>query len=173
ERTFEFGFSVLKGLYEKGIIGLNQNYQKNQSDGSYLITLLKNNVRTEVSTATLLTPSSALSQASERIVANKSVRTDILISVIKDRITPNVILDERFTDELEKQAVENVSVTRGMVQKGELIIENGNVVGENVYQKLESLKQSYEENAKMRGDRKQVFLGQFLAVGLVITLLMV
>lgn len=173
EKTFEFGFSILKSLYDKGIIGLNQNYQKNQSDGSYLITLLKNNVRTEVSTATLLTPSSALSQASERIVANKSVRTDILISVIKDRITPNVILDERFTDELQKQAVENVSVTRGMVQKGELIIENGNVVDENVYQKLESLKQSYEENAKMRGDRKQVFLGQFLAVGLVITLLMV
>jgi len=173
ERTFEFGFSVLKGLYEKGIIGLNQNYQKNQSDGSYLITLLKNNVRSEVSTATLLTPSSALSQASEKIVTNKSVRTDILIAVIKDRITPNVILDERFTEALERQAVENVSVTRGMVQKGEIIVENGNVVNENVYQKLESLKQSYEENAKMRGDRKQVFLGQFLAVGLVITLLMV
>ncbi|WP_353138444.1 HDIG domain-containing metalloprotein [Pseudopedobacter sp.] len=173
ERTFEFGFSVLKGLYEKGIIGLNQNYQKNQSDGSYLITLLKNNVRSEVSTATLLTPSSALSQASEKIVTNKSVRTDILIAVIKDRITPNVILDERFTEALERQAVENVSVTRGMVQKGEIIVENGNVVNENVYQKLESLRQSYEENAKMRGDRKQVFLGQFLAVGLVITLLMV
>ncbi|ADY52775.1 7TM receptor with intracellular metal dependent phosphohydrolase [Pseudopedobacter saltans DSM 12145] len=173
EKTFEFGFSVLKSLYDKGIIGLNQSYQKNQSDGSYLITLLKNNVRSEVSTATLLTPSSALSQASERIVSNKSVRTDILISVIKDRITPNVILDERFSEALEKQAVENVSVTRGMVQKGEVIVENGNVVNENVYQKLESLRQSYEENAKMRGDRKQVFLGQFLAVGLVITLLMV
>ncbi|MFD1630946.1 HD family phosphohydrolase [Pseudopedobacter beijingensis] len=173
EKTFEYGFNVLRDIYERGIIGLNQNYQKKQDGGSYLITLLKNNVRREVSTATLLTTSSALSQISEKIVANKQVRTDILISVIKDRITPNIILDERFTEALERQAVENVSVTRGMVQKGEVIIENGNTVNEGVYQKLESLKQAYEENAKVRGSRELVFLGQFLAVGLVIFLLMV
>jgi putative nucleotidyltransferase with HDIG domain len=173
EKTFEFGFNLLHEVYRKGIIGLNKNFQKNNDNSNYLILLLKNNVRTEVSTATLLTVTSAYSLVSEKVVANSKVKTEILINVLKDRITPNIILDERLTESLEKQAIENVSSTRGMVQKGEVIIENGSTVNEEVYQKLESLKIAYEENAKVTGDRNIVLLGQFLLSGLVISLLMV
>lgn len=174
ERNFEYGFNVLKDIYNRGIIGLNQNFQKNQNDGSsYLIALLKNNVRTEVSTEALLTTASAVSLASDRIVAQKSLRADILIGIIKDRITPNIILDERLTAELEKQAINNVSETRGMVQKGEVIIENGSVINDGAYQKLESLKIAYEENARAKGSRNLVILGQFFLVGSVVSLLMV
>jgi putative nucleotidyltransferase with HDIG domain len=173
EKTFEFGFNLLHEVYRKGIIGLNKNFQKNNDNSNYLILLLKNNVRTEVSTATLLTVTSAYSLVSEKVVANNKVKTEILINILKDRITPNIILDERLTESLEKQAIENVSSTRGMVQKGEVIIENGSTVNEEVYQKLESLKTAYEENAKVTGDRSIVLLGQFLLSGLVISLLMV
>lgn len=171
EASFEFGFNVLQDIYNKGIIGLNKKYQKETTN--YLISLLKNNVQSDVSTASLLTTASALSTISERIVANKKVRTDILINTIKDRIVPNILFDERLTENLEKQVMENISSTRGMVQKGELIIENGTTINEEVYQKLESLKIAYEENARVTGDRKLVLLGQFLIVGLIISLLMV
>lgn len=174
ERTFEYGFNVLKDIYSRGIIGLNQNFQKNQKEGSsYLIALLKNNVRAEVSTEALLTTTEAFSLASERIVSHKEIRADILINIIKDRITPNIILDERLTDELTKQAINSVSVTRGMVQKGEVIIENGSIINDEAYQKLESLKSTYEENARTKGNRNLVILGQFFLVGMVVSLLMV
>ena len=173
ERTFEFGFELLKNIYQKGVIGLNKNYQKEKDNANYLIMLLKNNVKTEVSTATLLTTTSAFSLASERVVENKKVRTDILVNVLKDRITPNILLDERFTESLQKQAIENVSSTRGMVQKGEVIIENGSTINDEVYQKLESLRLAYEENARVTGDRNLVLLGQFLLVALIVSLLMV
>ncbi|KHJ39519.1 phosphodiesterase [Pedobacter glucosidilyticus] len=173
ERTFEFGFELLKNIYQKGIIGLNKSYQKEKDNANYLIMLLKNNVKTEVSTATLLTTTSAFSLASERVVENKKVRTDILVNVLKDRITPNILLDERFTESLQKQAIENVSSTRGMVQKGEVIIENGSTINDEVYQKLESLRLAYEENARVTGDRNLVLLGQFLLVALIVSLLMV
>ncbi|WP_304067376.1 HD family phosphohydrolase [Pedobacter glucosidilyticus] len=173
ERTFEFGFELLKNIYQKGVIGLNKNYQKEKDNANYLIMLLKNNVKTEVSTATLLTTTSAFSLASERVVENKKVRTDILVNVLKDRITPNILLDERFTESLQKQAIENVSSTRGMVQKGEVIIENGSTINDEAYQKLESLRLAYEENARVTGDRNLVLLGQFLLVALIVSLLMV
>ncbi|WP_081659293.1 HD family phosphohydrolase [Pedobacter glucosidilyticus] len=173
ERTFEFGFELLKNIYQKGIIGLNKSYQKEKDNANYLIMLLKNNVKTEVSTATLLTTTSAFSLASERVVENKKVRTDILVNILKDRITPNILLDERFTESLQKQAIENVSSTRGMVQKGEVIIENGSTINDEAYQKLESLRLAYEENARVTGDRNLVLLGQFLLVALIVSLLMV
>ncbi|QEK53266.1 HDIG domain-containing protein [Pedobacter aquae] len=173
ERTFEFGFELLKNIYQKGVIGLNKSYQKEKDNANYLMMLLKNNIKTEVSTATLLTTTSAFSLASERVVENKKVRTDILVNVLKDRITPNILLDERFTESLQKQAIENVSSTRGMVQKGEVIIENGSTINDEVYQKLESLRLAYEENARVTGDRNLVLLGQFLLVALIVSLLMV
>lgn len=173
EKTFELGFKILKDIYAKGVIGLNKKYQIEEDNNNYLILLLKNNVKSEVSTAALLTTTSAFSLASEKIVNNKAVRIDILLNVIKDRITPNIILDERFTQNYEKQAIENVSSTRGMVQKGEVIIENGNTINEEVYRKIESLRIAYEENARVTGGRELVLLGQFLLVGLIISLLMV
>lgn len=173
EKTFEYGFNILKDVYKRGIIGLNQNFQKNQDDESYLITLLKNNVQSEISTDVLLTTTSAFALASEKIVNHKEVRTDILLNIIRDRITPNVLLDERLTAELEKQAVENVSVTKGMVQEGEIIIEQGSIVNDETYRKLESLRIAYEDHSKIKGNRYLVSLGQFLLVGLVIFLLMV
>src|SRR5699024_10933159 len=87
EKTFELGFKILKDIYAKGIIGLNKKYQKDKDNVNYLILLLKNNVKSEVSTAALLTTTSAFSIASEKILADKSVRTDLLLNVLKDRIT--------------------------------------------------------------------------------------
>ncbi|MCY0634952.1 hypothetical protein OVV50_27290, partial [Klebsiella pneumoniae] len=76
----------------------------------------------------------------------KAIQSDLLLTVIKDRITPNVIYNQSFTDKIEKQVVENVSSTRGMVQKGELIVSKESTVTEEIYQKLESLRLTYEES---------------------------
>src|SRR5690554_1562262 len=60
-----------------------------------------------------------------------------------------------------------------MVQKGELIIAQGSTINNEAYQKIESLRRAYEEEARIGGDIKIVILGQLLLVGLIILLLMV
>lgn len=171
ERNFNLGFTILQGIYKKGVIGLNKKYQRDADH--YVISLLKNGVETQISTASLYTQISATVAIGDQLIAEKNIQTDLLLSVIKDRVAPNVIYNERFTEKLEKQAIENVSSTRGMVQKGELIISKGNVINEETYQKLESLRLSYEDEASVTGNRNLVLGGQFLLVGTVITLLMV
>lgn len=171
QKNFNLGFIIIKDIYERGVVGLNKKYQR--EGDNYVISLLKNGVETEVSTASLFTQSSALAFAEEKIKQQKDIQAEMLLSIIKDRISPNIIYNERFTEKLEKQAVENVSSTRGMVQKGELIVATESLISEEIYQKLESLRISYEDNATATGERKLVLIGQFLLVAMVISLLMV
>ncbi|MEO6978448.1 MAG: HDIG domain-containing metalloprotein, partial [Mucilaginibacter sp.] len=49
----------------------------------------------------------------------------------------------------------------------------GSVVSDEAYQKLQSYKKAFEDNARINGDRRLVLLGQFLLVGITITLLIV
>jgi len=96
-----------------------------------------------------------------------------LLDLINNRLQPNLIFDNKLTSRLEKEAVDNLSTTRGMVQKGEVIIAKGSVVSDEAYQKLQSYKKAFEDNARINGDRRLVLLGQFLLVGITITLLIV
>ncbi len=170
-KNFDVGFKLLENIYKRGVIGLNKKYQR---DGEqYTISLLRGNIETQVSTATLLTQPTAVAKVADALVGDKNIQSDMLLSVIKDRITPNVIYNESFTDKIERQAIENVSSTRGMVQKGELIVSKESTVTEEIYQKLESLRLTYEESITTPSDRKLTLFGQFILVGMVICLLMV
>jgi putative nucleotidyltransferase with HDIG domain len=171
ESTFREGYKFLDGIYTVGIIGLSKKYQREGQN--YLIHLLNDNVETECSTATLLTVPLASTMAGEKLKNDKNVPDDMLLGLIKDHITPNVFYDESFTEKLEKSATENVSTTRGMIQKGELIIANGKIIDDDVYKKLESLRISYEQNSNINGDKNLVLAGQALLVALIISLLMI
>ena len=169
--NYAIGLNILKYIYSKGVIGLNKKYQKDGKD--YPISVLKNNVETQLSSASLYTQQSAYNEVLRVLKQSKNIQRDLLLSILKDRITPNIIYNERFTEKVEKQAVENISTTRGLVQKGELIIEKGNMVNDENYQKIESLRLTYENQASISGNKQLVTGGQFLLVGLVISLLMV
>ncbi|RKD17506.1 transmembrane HD family protein [Pelobium manganitolerans] len=170
-KNFDAGYKILENIYARGVIGLNKKYQR---DGEqYVISLLRNNVETQVSTATLLTQTTAVAKLTDLLVAEKNIHSDLLLDVLKDHISPNVIYNEALTERIEKQAIENVSATRGMVQKGELIVSQGSTVTEDIYQKLESLRRTYEESITTPSDRKLTLAGQFLLVGMAVCLLMV
>jgi putative nucleotidyltransferase with HDIG domain len=84
-----------------------------------------------------------------------------------------VSYDDKLTNRLEAEVLEGLSLTRGMVQKGDVIISKGSVVNDDVYQKLESYKKAFEDNARTKGNPKLVLAGQFLLVSITIALLMI
>src|SRR6202012_2643563 len=85
----------------------------------------------------------------------------------------NLKYDDKLTVRLEKETLDGLSLTHGMVAKGEVIVAKGSVINDAVYQKLESFKKAFEDNARVNGDRNLVLLGQFLLVSIVICLLIV
>jgi putative nucleotidyltransferase with HDIG domain len=98
---------------------------------------------------------------------------DLVLTLVEDHLRANIVFDEKMTLMLQDNAVNSLSVTRGMVQKGELIIAKNNVIDDEIYQKLQSFKEIYEAQTKTIGDSKLVYFGQILLVGFIVSLLMV
>ena len=165
------GGDLLKEIYDKGILNLNPKYQ--QSQQNYPIQILNKNVATDKNTAELYTKEKALTYCDQQLSRRKDIDKTFLLDMIQGRLQNNLKYDDKLTARLEKEALEGLSQTRGMVQKGEVIIGKGSVINDAIYQKLESFKKAFEDNARVNGDRRLVLLGQFLLVSIVICLLVV
>jgi putative nucleotidyltransferase with HDIG domain len=171
EIYLRLGSNLLTTVYQKGILALNKRFQ--HAGENYDVTILQNKIAQDKNTATLFTRERALSYCD--LVLNQRTELDksLLIGLLQDHIQYNLTYDPALTQQLEKETLESLSQTRGMVQKGELIVAKGSVINQDVYQKLESYKKAFEDNAHVTGDKKMVLLGQFLLVFLIITLLII
>ena len=165
------GDDLLKEIYNKGILVLNPKYQQNSEN--YPLTVVNKNVAADKNTADLFTKEKALAYCDQVLSAGKNLDKAFLLDMISNRLQQNLNYDNKLTSRLEKEAIDGLSTTRGMVQKGEVIVYKGSVVNDDVYQKLQSYKKAFEDNARITGDPRLVLLGQFLLVSIAITLLMV
>jgi putative nucleotidyltransferase with HDIG domain len=164
------GYNLLLEIYNKGVVNLNSKYQPGQN---YPITVLEKNVSTERNTAELFTRETALSYCNELLSKRSDVDKTFLLDLLQNRIQVNIIYDDKLTTRLQAEVLDGLSTTRGMVQKGEIIISKGSVVNDEAFQKLESYKKAFEDNARINGNPKLVLLGQFLLVSITIALLMI
>ena len=165
------GDELLKAIYDKGIFNPDSRYQQNAEN--YPVTILDKNIAADKNTADLFTKEAALSYCDKVLSEKKYLDKAFLLDLLSNRIQPNLLFDNKLTSRLEKEAVDGLSTTRGMVQKGDVIIEKGSVVSDEAYQKLQSYKKAFEDNARIDGDPRLVLLGQVLLVAIAIILLMV
>lgn len=171
EKYYTLGYGLLKDVYAKGVVALNKKYQLGTDN--YRITILHNNIANETNTTQLYTRESALAYIDQQLTPYKNFDKAFLIGIIQNRLQYDITYDEKLTLRLESEAVNSLSLTRGMVQKGELIVGKGSVINQEIYQKLESFRSAFEDNVRVSGDPRLVVLGQALLVSIVIALLMV
>ena len=171
QHYYELGYNLLKQVYDKGVLALNKKYQHN--DENYRINILHNNISNETNTSQLFTRETALSYIDQTLSNYKNIDKTFIIGIIQNRLQYNLNFDEKLTLRMENELIGSLSLTKGMVQKGETIVSKGAVINPDTYQKLESFKVAFEDNVRISGDPRLVVLGQALLVGIVITLLMV
>ncbi|SMG16115.1 HD family phosphohydrolase [Sphingobacterium psychroaquaticum] len=176
------GNSLLNYIYNRGVISLNNRYQNKGANGDntdeaqkqYNFTLVHDNIAQQKNTADIFTIEAANEYVRDAIAKNTKIdRKAWLTEILKNYITINFIFDENLTNKIEQTALANISSTRGMVQKGELIVEKDKVINNDIYQKLESLRRAFEDESKISGNQSYVALGQFLMISLCVVLLMV
>ena len=168
---FKFCADLLASIYTKGII--NAIPKNKQNTENIKITILNNNIGTDLNLQDVFTEEQAIAYSKNSLESVPAFNLQPVLALLIEHLQANLLFDNKLTARLEKEAIDNLSITRGMVQKGDVIIAKGSVVSDEVYQKLQSFKLAFEDNAKIKGDRFLVLLGQFLLVGIAMTLLMV
>jgi len=171
DKYFKTGYNLLKSVYDRGILTLIAKYQRGTEN--YPVTILNNNIATDKNTVELFTKEKALAYCEKQLNTHKDIDKAFVLNVIQNRLQNNLSYDDKLTSRLEKEVLDGLSVTRGMVQKGEVIVAKGSVINDEVYQKLQSYKKAFEDSARINGNQNLVLLGQFLLVSIAVCLLMV
>ena len=85
----------------------------------------------------------------------------------------NLVRDTALTDQLKTRLLSSLSPTQGLVQKGEKIIEKGEIVSERDYQILQSLRRAYDEESISTRQRTLSILGESILVALFLSLFVI
>lgn len=95
----------------------------------------------------------------------------VVIPSVLEQLEYNIYKDQKTTDNYLQSQLEGIVPTRGVVQEGELIIFNGNIVDDEKYAKLNSLKMSYQGSYTSRYGFFYLLAGQILQIALLFIVL--
>ena len=159
----------LEKIYTVGIIEERTDVQV--SDTTQIYVIGTDNVAKSRTGADVLTQQ----QAYNRLLEDLPEGLDSLVlhqASISSYLTPNLYLDENKTDQMleaRKSAIEEVI---GKVSKGEKIVGQGEEVTPEVFQKLESYRQAYEQMSVSKEEVLLQQIGIFLLITLLLTALL-
>ena len=165
------GIGVLTKIYEKGIYAQDEIFQGKEE--TFEFNLIDENTARKAALRDLNSLQQAHIEALNLIKNEPQVNNEFVISIIDNCLEPNITYDQSFTENLIAQAKEQVSETRGVVLKNEKIIDRGQVVKDDLFQKLESLRREYEGKKVGIEQVYLVRLGEVFLVGLVVLVLLI
>ena len=135
----------LREVYEIGVISLQDRQEMDRLGVSRAVVLEGHNVSEKVDVKRLFTPKTAYDYVLDKANGVAWIDVNLLKAAnISNYITPNVEIDRTKTDDAMQIIIDGVMLTSGMIQKGERIIDKGEVITEEKYQILKSLQRSVE-----------------------------
>lgn len=156
----------LEEVYNIGILATDEQVQL-KKDSINSIMIVQNKVANQHHITELLSVKDAYTR-----LLNKDTlryRSDILQQCnLNEYLYPNLIFDEARTESAKEEVLETYPWANGMVQSGQRIIDRGEIVTEEVFNILESLKkESIKQNSSI-GQKHFVLVGQVLIVAIYI-----
>lgn len=155
---------TLKALYEDGIIAGN-DLKRMEEDSIIAIRLVDKNVATSRFIDQLYT----VKEAYEYLLNADTThyKKKILQQCnLNDYITPNLVYDEEKSEAAQKDLLSNISWANGFVLNGQKIIDRGEIVDEQTYNILESLRKEWEKRSDSAQEKRLTLAGQILYVGI-------
>jgi putative nucleotidyltransferase with HDIG domain len=135
-------------------------------DKTFQIRLIRNNEVKDYSLSQLYTVKEADDYAINYLRQLNSPDSTTLFKLIDNSLVQNVIYDQKKTEMAKQDLLSKISPTLGLVQKGELIISQGELVTPEKYQQLVSLKREYEQEIGNSKSWKYVYAGRVLLISL-------
>jgi len=139
DSVYKFGESILKKIYENGVLPPNYIHQGNEE-----ILLIQDNVEIPLNVKELFKSDSLFESLSKWFEeSNYDGYFESFNDFFFELITPNVALDLVFYQNTVDQTLQNISLSRGVVASGELIIAEGEMVDESHFETLSSLRKEF------------------------------
>jgi len=176
-----FAADLLRYVYQKGIIQITEQVEQFPSK-NFQIVVIKDKVGEEVDFSEVFTQKSAYELLKSKITALKDASEfDQIVYKsgffknlnLDEYILPNLIYNEEASKNVKDELVKKISLTKGMFLSDRKIISKGEVVNDEKYNILVSLKYEYEHKLGKSNRYGYVILGQGIIIGSLLLLLLV
>ncbi|MCI1646772.1 MAG: HDIG domain-containing protein [Bacteroides sp.] len=86
---------------------------------------------------------------------------------LNEYLSPNLTYDKQRTETSKKEALDNYSWANGIVLSGQKIIDRGEIVNQETYNILSSLRKESIQRSESMGQKRLILAGQILFVGII------
>jgi len=159
------GAALLDILYERGILKFEPIHQES---GIRQLLLEQDDISEKTNITSFYTTVSAFEALLKQVGINKDLEVNILVPLLQNRIENNVFYDVEATEKLLEEEMSSILPIRGKVQIGEKIVANRQVINKDIYQKLLSLKQVYEDRGNTGQNPLWAYFGYFIITALML-----
>jgi hypothetical protein len=162
--------SSLETVYQRGIINNNETYEQLAAENKDAV-LIIDGIAEEYPLERLFTQKLAY----EYVIMQMDVKMSDIeprfrrhLNAVVDNLNidqylvPNVFYDETTSEKVREDLLSEISLTRGLVQKGERVVSNGEIVDARTYRILESLRREYEAKTGGMDTYYLIFLGKII-----------
>lgn len=147
-------FKYLPKVQYQVMVIAHQDMEWIKKEGYATISVVQNNVHKKYLLSEVYTPKSAYEQYGYECAQN-------------------LVLDTVLTNEMRQKLLASLSPTQGMVQKGERIIDKGEIVSERTYQVLQSLARATEDESASNNQHVWSLMGKSMLVVLFLCLFVI
>jgi len=159
--------NVLKETYMLGIIERHAVLEGVSMEQTSLM-VVKDGLAEEYRLTALFTGRSAYEYVTAELEgANASSLAVLNRMNLNDYLEPNILYDEEMTLKVHQAALDEMTLSQGMVQSGQLIIARGELVTQSDFLIIESLRKEYESNPNVGKNYLVVYVGQLLLITLI------
>jgi putative nucleotidyltransferase with HDIG domain len=162
--------SVLSSVYQRGILETDETISLEKLPAEIIV--VRGRIAEPKKISSIFVQKSAYQFAEEKkaelvsrhtSLSGKKLSDFVSQVVLYDFIKPNLVYDAATSTTIRDGLIDEVSISRGLVQEGELIISRGEIVDDEKYIFLESLRSEYEKRLG-KNDKWLILLGRFILV---------
>ena len=154
----------LHSLYQQGIMD-QEDYQSLHADSSSMIRLVHNKQASSVSILEVYSPKGAYEQLfhDPKLAA---LRQQLQKCNLNNYLVPNLVFDRNRSETSRTELLGSIPLASGLVQKGQKIVDRGEIVTERTQRIIESYLKENERRNQNKTQNQISLIGQILYVSI-------
>ena len=167
DSLYTFGKKLIDEIYTYGVLPPNYSHKGNSD-----ILLIQEQLEIPININELFKSEILFEYITTRLNNSSFIQyEDIFKDLFFEIITPNISIEKKFYETSKQQMLQNISRSRGFVASGELIVAKGELVNDDTFEKLSSLRNEY---TLQKDDKSSIWIqiGYSILIVLIFTLLL-
>lgn len=165
KRILLIGEELLQKIYERGFT--TDNIQPKDH-----IVLIKSNKAQFIDGYKLITPSKLDNIITENLRKTDDNTAETVRSLLHKVLIPNLEYNQEFTEKALQEKLNKISLTKGKISKGKLLIAKGTMLDDTKYKVLNSLRNEYKSQHLSTKNFYWILFGYTLLVALTLMMLL-